>query len=106
MLIGAIGIDGRGDKHILGLVEGATENAAAAQALLDNLIERGLDPKVPRLFILDGAKALSKAVRAIFGRKTLIQRCHVHKARNFAERCPKKHVASVRRTIAQGMRTR
>ena len=99
VLIGAIGIDGKGDKHILGLVEGATENAAAVQALLDNLIERGLDPKVPRLFILDGAKALSKAVRATFGRQTLIQRCQVHKARNIAERCPKKHVASVRRTL-------
>jgi transposase-like protein len=99
VLIGAIGIDGKGDKHILGLVEGATESAVAAQALLDNLIERGLNPKVPRLFILDGAKALSKAVRATFGRQTLIQRCQVHKARNIAERCPKKHVASVRRTL-------
>jgi transposase-like protein len=99
VLIGAIGIDGKGDKHILGLVEGATESAAATQALLDNLIERGLDPQVPRLFILDGAKALSKAVRATFGRQTLIQRCQVHKARNIAERCPKKHVASVRRTL-------
>ena len=74
VLIGAIGIDGNGDKHILGLVEGATENAAAAQSLLDNFIEHGLDPEVPRLFILDGAKALSKAVRAIFGRQTPIQR--------------------------------
>jgi len=99
VLIAAIGIDGKGDKHILGLVEGATESAAAAQALLDNLIERGLDPKVPRLFILDGAKALSKAVRATFGRQTLIQRCQVHKACNIAERCPKKHVATVRRTL-------
>jgi putative transposase len=99
VLIGAIGIDGTGDKHILGLVEGATENATAVQALLDNLVERGLDPKVPRLFILDGAKALSKAVRATFGRHTAIQRCQVHKARNIAERCPKKHVTSVRRTL-------
>jgi hypothetical protein len=64
VLIGAIGIDGKGYKHILGLVEGATENAAAAQALLDNLIERGLDPKVPRLFILDRAEALSQGVGA------------------------------------------
>ena len=51
---------------------------------------------VARLFILDGAKALSKAVRATFGRHTPIQRCQVHKARNIAERCPKKYVASVR----------
>jgi transposase-like protein len=99
VLIGAIGIDGTGDKHILGLVEGATENATAVQALLDNLVERGLDPKVPRLFILDGAKPLSKAVRATFGRHTPTQRCQVHKARNIAERCPKKHVTSVRRTL-------
>jgi transposase-like protein len=99
VLIGAIGIDGNGDKHILGLVEGATESAAAAQALLDNLIERRLDPKLPRLFILDGSKALAKAVRATFGRQVLIQRCQVHKARNIAERCPKKHVASVRRAL-------
>ncbi len=81
------------------MIEGATESAAAAQALLDNLIDRGLDPKLPRLFILDGVKALSKAVRAKFGRQTLIQRYQVHKARNIAERYPKKHVASVRRTL-------
>jgi transposase-like protein len=67
--------------------------------LLDNLVERGLDPAVPRLFILDGAKALSKAVRATFGQHTPIQRCQVHKARNIAERCPKKYVASVRTTL-------
>jgi hypothetical protein len=47
----------------LGLAEGATENAATVQALIDNLVERGLDPAVPRLFIIDGAKALSKAIR-------------------------------------------
>ena len=99
VLIGAIGIDGHGEKHILGLIEGATENAAATQALLNNLVERGLDPAVPRLFILDGAKALTKAVRATFGRHTPIQRCQVHKARNIAERCPKKYVASVRTTL-------
>ena len=75
VLVGAIGIDANGEKHVLGLAEGATENAAAVQALLDNLLERGLDPTVPRLFILDGAKALSKAVKATFGRMTAIQRC-------------------------------
>ncbi len=65
---------------------GAAENATVAQALLDNLIERGLDPKVCRLFVIDGAKALSKAVRKTFGRRTPIQRCQVHKARNSMER--------------------
>ena len=99
VLLGCIGIDVSGEKHILGIVEGATENAAAVQVLLDNLIERGLDPIVPRLFILDGAKALSKAVRSTFGRHTAIQRCQVHKSRNIIDRCPKKHIASVRSTL-------
>ena len=61
VLVAALGIDGNGDKHPLGLVEGATENTAVVQALIDNLIERGLDPTVCRLFIIDGAKALSTA---------------------------------------------
>jgi transposase-like protein len=54
MLVAAVGIDGEGRKHPLGLVEGATENAAVVQALLDDLVARGLDPAVPRLFIIDG----------------------------------------------------
>ena len=58
----------------LGLIEGATENSAVVQALIDNLVARGLDPAVPRLFIIDGAKALSKAIRRSFGREALIQR--------------------------------
>ena len=82
VLVAALGIDGNGDKHPLGLVEGATENTAVLQALIDNLIERGLDPTVCRLFIIDGAKALSKVIRRTFGGHTPIQRCQIHKARN------------------------
>jgi transposase-like protein len=80
ILVAAIGVDAKGDKHPLGLIEGATENAATVQALIDNLIERGLDPAVPRLFIIDGAKALSKAIRRTFGHAAAIQRCQVHYA--------------------------
>ncbi len=86
VLVAALGIDGDGHKHPLGLVEGATENAAVVQALIDNLIERGLDPEVCRLFIVDGAKALSKVIRRTFGNHTPIQRCQIHKARNVIER--------------------
>src|SRR3954466_6625114 len=100
-LILVVGIDGRGEKHPLGLVEGATENAATVQALLDNLVERGLDPAGVWLFIIDGAKALSKAIRRTFGKDTPIQRCQVHKARNITERLPKSLHASVRRTLRQ-----
>src|SRR5262249_15337952 len=67
VLVAALGIDADGHKHPLALIEGATENAAVVQALIDNLIERGLDPKVCRLFIIDGAKALSKVIRRTFG---------------------------------------
>ena len=100
-LLAAIGIDGEGGKHPLGVIEGATENAAVAQALLDNLIGRGLDPQACRLFIIDGAKALSKAIRRTFGRHTPIQRCQVHKARNITERLAKPLHASVRKALRQ-----
>ena len=101
VLVAAIGIDGDGHKHPLAVVEGATENTATVQALLDNLIERGIDPEVPRLFIVDGAKALSKAIRATFGKTVAIQRCQIHKARNIMDRLPKELHASTRRVLRQ-----
>ena len=75
ILVAAVGIDGMGEKHPLGLVEGATENTATVQALLDDLVDRGVDSETVRLFIVDGAKALSKAIRRTFGKDTPIQRC-------------------------------
>jgi putative transposase len=101
VLVAALGVDADGHKHPLGLIEGATENAAVVQALIDNLIERGLDPAVCRLFIVDGAKALTKVIRATFGRHAPIQRCQIHKARNVIERLPKPLHASVRKTLRQ-----
>jgi transposase-like protein len=100
-LLAAVGIDAAGAKHPLGLLEGATENTAVVQALLDNLIERGVDPNVCRLFIVDGSKALIKAIRRTFGRHTPIQRCQVHKARNIIERLPRHLHASVRAALRQ-----
>src|ERR1700726_1092967 len=101
VLVAAIGIDGEGVKYPLGLIEGATENTAVVQALVDNLVERGLDPAIPRLFVIDGAKALSKAIRRTFGRHTPIQRCQIHKARNIMRRLPPSLHASVRRVLRQ-----
>ena len=91
------------------MIEGATENAAVVQALLDNLVDRGLDPTACRLFVVDGAKALSKAIAGeasfalgkTFGRHTPIQRCQVHKARNITERLAKPLHASVRKALRQ-----
>src|SRR5215468_664910 len=65
VLVAAIGIDGAGDKHVLAVALGATENAAVVKALLADLVERGLQPDIARLFILDGAKALSQAERVL-----------------------------------------
>ena len=101
LMIGAVGVDAEGNKHPLGVVEGATENGATVQALLDNLIARGLDAQVCRLFIVDGAKALTKAIRRTFGADIPIQRCQVHKARNITERLDPKHHAAVRRALRQ-----
>src|SRR3954447_14612110 len=101
VLLAAVGIAAEGAKRPLGLVEGATENAAVVQALLDDLVGRGLDPAVCRLFIVDGAKALTKAIRRTFRRDTPIQRCQVHKARNIVERLPKALQTPVRRALRQ-----
>ena len=75
--------------------------AGDVPAPVDNLVERGLDPTVPRLFIIDGAKVLTKAIRRTFGAAAAIQRCQVHKARNIMERLPKSLHASVRRVLRQ-----
>ena len=101
LLVGADGIDSAGHKHPLGVVEGATENATTVQALLDNMIDRGLDPEKAYLFIVDGAKALTKAIRRTFGGDTPIQRCQVHKSRNILERLPDSLHASVHAVLRQ-----
>ena len=101
VLVAAVGVDGNGEKHVLAVVEGATENTATVQALLDNLTGRGLDPGVPRLFIVDGAKALSKAIHNTFGIAAAIQRCQVHKGRNIVERLPDHLHASAKKTLRQ-----
>ena len=90
-LIVALGVDSQGRKHVLGLWPGATENAEVCGALLDDLLERGLSRDHPYLFVLDGAKALRKAVVQRFGAKALIQRCRVHKKRNIKKYLPKRH---------------
>ena len=101
VLVAAIGIDGAGDKHVLALALGATENAAVVKALLADLVERGLQPDIARLFIVDGAKALSRAVRDTFGGFALIQRCQVHKGRNIIERLDPSLHAGVKKVLRQ-----
>lgn len=101
VMVAAVGIDADGHKHPLALVDGATENTTTVQALLDDLVERGLDPRICRLFILDGAKALKKAVRNTFGKHTPIQRCQIHKSRNILDRLPKGFHATAKKALRQ-----
>ena len=104
-LIVAVGVDRQGQKHVLGLWSGATENAEVCGALLDDLIERGLSREKAYLFVLDGAKALKKAVVSRFGSRALIQRCRVHKKRNIQKYLPKKYhgMLSLKLKMAWGM---
>lgn len=81
-MIAALGIDEYGRKMILGIRQGATENATVVGELLADLVERGLDFTEPRLYILDGGKALTAAVKKHAGESAAIQRCQVHKRRN------------------------
>jgi putative transposase len=106
LVLAAVGVDERGEKHVLGLREGATENAAAARALLTDLVERGLDPGRSLLIVIDGAKALHKAVVEVFGMHALVQRCREHKKRNVTEALPERLRASVRSAMNQAYATR
>jgi transposase-like protein len=69
-VIVAVGVDSQGDKHMLGLAEGATENAVVVKGLLEDLVARGITPEQPYLFIIDGSKALRSAITAVFGADT------------------------------------
>jgi len=88
-ILAALGVDENGNKRVLGIREGASENAVVALGLLESLVERGLNPGRARLFVLDGSKALRAAVGQVFGSACLMQRCRNHKMRNVTGHLPK-----------------
>jgi transposase-like protein len=94
-VIVALGITADGTKKPVGLWEGSTENKTVVRALLADLVARGLRYDEGLLVVLDGAKALSAAVREVFGDKALVQRCTLHKRRNVADHLPDKDKAWV-----------
>jgi putative transposase len=98
-MIVALGIGCDGRKTVLGLREGATENATVVSALLSDLLARGLDFGIPRLYILDGGKALHAAVRRHAGEAGFIQRCQVHKKRNVIDHLTEQYKADVKRKM-------
>ncbi len=95
----ALGIDIKGRKHVLGLWEGATENAAVCKGLLTNLAERGLRVE-GLLVIIDGSKALRRAVADVLGNDVPVQRCQVHKMRNVLDHLPEEQRPWVKRKLA------
>ena len=99
LVLVALGVDESGTKHVLGLWEGATESAEVCIALLSDLIERGLDPHRSLLFVIDGSKALRKAIREVFGKRALVQRCQQHKRSNLKDYVGEQHWAEVKRRL-------
>jgi putative transposase len=86
----ALGITTDGVKIPLGLWEGSTENATLARELPSDLVERGLDPEQAILFVIDGGKALRRAIKDVFGEHALVHRCHRHKERNVCDLLPER----------------
>lgn len=98
-MIAAIGVGNDGKKTVLGLREGATENATVVRELLEDLARRGLDFSSPRLYVLDGAKALQAAVKRHAGEAALIQRCQAHKRRNVLDQLPEEYQPGMERKL-------
>ena len=99
-VVAAMGIGADGRKHMLGVIEGGSENSEVVKALLADLIERGLDPSEPRLYTIDGSKALAKAIKDTFGDKAVIQRCQIHKKRNVLSHLPESEKGHVGKSIS------
>lgn len=100
-MVGALGVSADGTKVPLGVVEGSTENATVVRGLVAGLRDRGVDASDGILFVLDGAKALRRAVKDVFGDKALVQRCRLHKERNVADHLPEAERLWVKRKMRQ-----
>lgn len=87
-VLGAIGVDTEGYKHVLGVAEGASENQVVTRGLLEDLVQRGVKPDRKYLFVIDGSKALRAAIDAVFGAENPVQRCRHHKVENVSGYLP------------------
>ncbi|MFO7962163.1 MAG: IS256 family transposase [Nitriliruptoraceae bacterium] len=99
LLVVALGVTDDGTKVPLGVVEGSTENAAVCGRLIADLVDRGLDAERGILFVIDGGKALKKAISAAFGPKALVQRCRRHKERNILAHLPEAERPLIQRKL-------
>lgn len=98
-VLSAVGVDGEGKKHILGIEVGAKENAASVKRLLTRLREQGLPTDRKYLFVIDGGKALRAAIDEVFGAEQPVQRCRNHKLENVMDELPKEQQSQTRNLI-------
>ena len=98
-ILGAVGVDSSGNKHVLGLREGSSENAVTVGELLKDLVEKGVRPDRRRLFVIDGARALRNAINEVYGSENPVQRCRIHKIRNVCGHLPRDQHANVKSTL-------
>jgi putative transposase len=103
-VIVALGVDTTGTKHVLGLTDGASENASACKRLLEDLVARGVKPGRRRLFVIDGSKALRAAIDAVYGKDNPVQRCRSHKVRNVLDQLPKDQRGQAKATMRAAYR--
>lgn len=103
-LIAAIGVDATAAKHMLGIVCGSSENAKVVKDLLGSLAQRGVDMNLPRLWVIDGSKALRSGIEQFCAEAAHVQRCRIHKIRNVAERLPKAKAAQTRWVMTQALK--
>jgi transposase-like protein len=106
LLVVAIGVDVKGNKHALGIWQGATENATVCKELVKDLIGRGLDAERKYLFILDGGKGLRSAIEEVFGERAEVQRCQEHKKRNVAAHLPERYQIEIRQRMNEAYATK
>lgn len=98
-ILGAIGVDSTGNKHVLGLRQGSSENTTTVSELLNDLVSKGVGPTRKRLFVIDGAKALRSAIDRVYGHDNPVQRCRNHKVRNVCDHLPKDQHANAKATL-------
>lgn len=103
-VLAAVGVDSQGHKHVLGLREGASENAVVVKDLLEDLVARGIRPGRRRLFVIDGSKALRQGIEAVYGADNPVQRCRRHKERNVLGYLPKDEQARMRPVLKAAWR--
>lgn len=103
-VIAAVGVDSQGNKLVLGLRQGASENAIVVKELLEELVARGLQPERRRLFVIDGSKALRNGIEAVYGSDNPVQRCRRHKERNVLGYLPEEEQKRVRQVMKAAWR--